>query len=444
MTIYGKGYSFDESKLKEFQRVLFGPTIENALRTKYYKKKYQHLSLENIDIQILGSLPITHKTEIQEAEGEAQVRDNLICEDSFTGGTSGTPFSYIVGSREREYCLDFFSSLYREEAKELGRALIYADPTVAETHYLPAPIRKHFLSIYKNASFNHGRKVLTTRYCETGVEERCSFLLSTERILRAFTVDTLKNCNESFKSDLRYIISYGQYITKYWQDIYEKVWGCQLIDRYGLSEIIGGATRDTTSGWYYFDPIVIPEVIGNRSGKNIREGVGILLLTPLFPFQECQPLIRYYTGDLVEVTHTKGSIPNRLAIRPLGRARYGVPASSGDEWLITPAEIYEVIDPLTSIERTSLFRDAKQIDSPNDLGHPIYSTNFKNKEDTVLVNIDVCLKRKVKDREKEINYIKNSLIMNNTSLKNKVENKKIKIEVRHKNDIEADIISYPT
>src|SRR5262249_52436588 len=147
-----------------------------------------------------------------------------------------------------------------------------------------------------------------------------------------FTADAMGH-NQVFSSNLEIIISCASYLTPQWRASHERTWKCAVIDRFGLSEIFGGATQNLACGWWHFDPVVIPEVIGHRSGTVIKEGRGLLILTGLFPFQEAQPMVRYSTGDLVDVTHTRSSRPGQLAIRPLGRAHCGVPFPEGDDWL---------------------------------------------------------------------------------------------------------------
>src|SRR5262249_30793939 len=153
------------------------------------------------------------------------------------------------------------------------------------------------------------------------------------------TYNTRIEYPNGLETHLKYLVSFGEYVTAKWRSAYAEIWGCPLIDRYSLSEVFGGATQSPVCGWYHFDPFVIPEVVSNRTKKPIAEGIGYLLLTALYPFQEAQPLVRYFTGDLVEVTHTKSSHPDCLAVRPLGRAVYGVPAADSDEWLLTPAKV---------------------------------------------------------------------------------------------------------
>lgn len=72
------------------------------------------------------------------------------------------------------------------------------------------------------------------------------------------------------------------------------------VERYSLSEVLGGASRVTPSPYLRLDGHVIGEVL-DADGSPTPPGVpGDLVLTELFPLVQIQPLIRYRTGDVVE------------------------------------------------------------------------------------------------------------------------------------------------
>lgn len=74
--------------------------------------------------------------------------------------------------------------------------------------------------------------------------------------------------------------------------------GAQVLEKYSLTEIFGGATRRWPSKQFVLDPYVIGEVV-DEHGMPVPSGVaGELTLTELFPFVQMQPLIRYRTGDI--------------------------------------------------------------------------------------------------------------------------------------------------
>jgi hypothetical protein len=156
-----------------------------------------------------------------------------------------------------------------------------------------------------------------------------------------------------------------------------------------LAEVVGGATESPDCGWYFFDPCLVPEVVGWRSHLPIEEGVGIVVLTALHPFQTAQPLIRYWTDDVAEVTHTRSSIPGRLAIRPLGRADLGLPDPYSDRWIVLPGPAYALLDGLAEIGRLPWFRDSPNVDPSWRLGYPQYRLSAEHSSGRTRVTLSI-------------------------------------------------------
>jgi hypothetical protein len=367
--------------LEAFHNTLIGPTIDNALRTRFYQDLWAGQVTKGKETD-LSKLPFTYKRDIVDAGHSARVVDGQICEELFTSGTTGRPFAYAFNRREQEVLKTFYEDVYQPLSDApLRRAVRFVDINAAGERIVPVPIRFHNLSIYSLGSFRFCREeILGRQHTERGVEPRCTILCAGERILRAFTDDTVRHYPDGFENPVEAIVTYSVLLTAEIRKRYESIWGARLIDRYALSEVLGGATEHFDCGWYHFDPLVIAEVVGTRSLQPVQEGIGILVLTPLYPFQEAQPLIRYWTGDVMEVTHKKSSFPGRIAIRPLGRAINGLLASEGDDFLMTPNVLHEVVESHPYVERSPLFTDSPQVQNSSELGFPFYKlvTRFQS------------------------------------------------------------------
>jgi len=380
------GNSFGSGEADVARSILLGCTLENALRTPFYRDRWGRAPT----IADFETLPIIDKAELMSAGSAAQIRDTGRFGEKFTSGTSGKPFVNIVGERELQALAALHRKMHvRYRRRAAPRGICFKDTHVAFARSIPSPIRFHNLSIYGKGTFDFALDMIENSVEERGVEPDCSILVAGDRILRAFTAFAQQRRGGKVRSNLRHVITYSNYLTRRSRDWYAEVWGVQVTDRYGLSEVVGGATQEAADGWYHFDPVVIPEVVGNRSRSPMREGIGILVLTTLFPFQECQPLVRYWTGDVVEVTHSRSLRPGQLAIRPLGRIQDGVPAPEGDDWLITPDKIFAALDDCDVIERDPLFRDSPNVGDPHWCGLPRFRVDVSRSAPTgpTIVNL---------------------------------------------------------
>jgi len=188
----------------------------------------------------------------------------------------------------------------------------------------------------------------------------------------------------------RDVVVTGEYITPSWRALMRHVLAGRLIDRYSISEAFGGATSCETCGWWHFDPFVIPEVVTPVRRIPIEEGVGVLLITVLYPFQQAQPIVRYWTGDLVRTSISQTCHSGLFGFRPLGRLRNAVICSTCDTAVITPESLLCVFDQLPDIRRAPVLRDAHQVQPHWPLGEPIFRVAVSETQNdiTAVVSFD--------------------------------------------------------
>ncbi|MCD9006294.1 hypothetical protein LDO31_08605 [Luteimonas sp. XNQY3] len=334
------------------------------------------------------------KYDIRTAGGDAQIREGVVCHDVFTTGTTGDPLITVRSDREQAYIAAFFSRVAtRRPYNTRLRGLEFTNPYHGHLLRIPGATHFHRTSIYDAGSFAYGRATLARPHRDHGVEPRCTILMGLEQCLRAFTLDTLALHPDGFPdSPLEAVVTYSQYLTDAWRSRLQRTWHAPVIDRFGVSEIFGGASQCLRCGWYHFEPFVIAEIVGAHSGNVIHEGCGLLALTALHPFQQAQPLIRYLTGDLVETSATASCRPGTTAMRPLGRARYGVPVPGTDLWAITPSSVLEAVDECTDIERTGRFPGLDQVRDPLALGVPKYRTRWSEQDGRLHIRLDIAIR----------------------------------------------------
>ncbi|MDN5789781.1 MAG: hypothetical protein L0H25_02770 [Micrococcales bacterium] len=386
--------------LHDLHDALLPGTIHNALRTDFFRARWAGHDVDNVDRSLLATLPMIDKEEIRAAGSAAQVRVGTVCNDVLTSGTTGNPLVTVRSEREQEFITDFFTrQLRRRPVERYMRGLQFTNPYHGHLISVPSSTHFHRVSVYDAGSFEYGRRTLLESHDDQDVDPRCSVLSGLERCLRAFTADTIARFPNGFDATaLRLVVSTSQYLTANWRARLESTWHAAVVDRFSVSEIFGGAGQCLQCGWYHFDPHVVPEVVGATSGDLLSEGRGLLALTALYPFQQAQPLVRYLTGDLVDVTHEASCRPGTTAIKPLGRARYGVPEPGGDGWLVTPASVLEAVDESTEVLRIPRFVDVEQVVDPYAIGHPKYRTLWQSRASAVDVEIQVALRGDVPAR----------------------------------------------
>lgn len=101
---------------------------------------------------------------------------------------------------------------------------------------------------------------------------------------------------------VRTIGTTGFRLGPHWRARVEGLWGARVFDTFSLSELAVPAGECEACGFHHFAwPAVVTEVLHPRTRAPLRRGTGVLVLTTLWPFVQAMPLIRYWTGDLVEL-----------------------------------------------------------------------------------------------------------------------------------------------
>ncbi|MDM5179168.1 hypothetical protein PO883_18390 [Massilia sp. DJPM01] len=450
--VVDKPDALDDSQLASIDALhalhdaLLPGTVANALRTDFFRECWAGCDLAHIDRRTLRHLPTIDKESIRAAGEAAQNREGVVCNDVLTSGTTGNPLVTIRSDREQKFIEQFVTrQLLNKPVRRYLRGLHFTNPYHGHLISVPAPIHNHRISVYDAGSFEYARRTLLHSHKDADVAEQCSVLSGLERCLRAFTLDTMARYPEGFPpTGLRLVVSYSQYLTRKWRQRFQDTWRVPVIDGFSVSEVFGSANQCLQCGWYHFEPYVVPEVLGAHSGEVMHEGAGLLALTALYPFQQAQPLVRYLTGDLVEVTHAASCRPGTTAILPLGRARYGVPEPGSDAWLLAPSAILEAVDDIAEVKRIARFADVEQVTDPYAIGHPKYRTSTAHgKADALEVKVELALAREVSgQRRAEIaSDVMQHLAQGNIRLQGALRKGTVSLAVDCCDDVRPDMIS---
>ena len=167
--------------------------------------------------------------------------------------------------------------------------------------------------------------------------------------LRPLSVWLIENGLDPSKFKVRMIGTNGFRITRFWRRWFAEVWNAELWDNFSLSEFSTSALECPDCGHHHWlSPPIIHEVLDAVSHAPIDRGVGELTLTSLHPFVQAMPLIRYRTGDLVEIG-PRCSVVGSRGFTPLGRIRHSI--LSGNRLLVSAHDVLEVLEAESCVAR---------------------------------------------------------------------------------------------
>ncbi|MBX9389737.1 phenylacetate--CoA ligase family protein [Streptomonospora nanhaiensis] len=148
--------------------------------------------------------------------------------------------------------------------------------------------------------------------------------LPTEPLLWAACARLLDSSPRDHAPRLRTLIATGEPLSRARRDRIARIWGCDVTVSYGNSECGSNLAGECPEGTLHlWADRYLPEVLDPATGTASPEGSGRLVLTTLF--REAMPLVRYDTGDAVELSYEPCPCGWALPrVRVLGRWEQGV------------------------------------------------------------------------------------------------------------------------
>lgn len=194
--------------------------------------------------------------------------------------------------------------------------------------------------------------------------------------LKWLTVGLLERGHDLTRVRLDVVGATGYPVTSFARAWLEGAWGCRLVDNYSLSELPGFAYPSAVSGFQHWvnadvwfeliDPITLRPVRA-RSGA-----LGELVATSLLPAARRMPLVRYRTGDVVEVgpVEKSGDFKGKRGIRFRGRISQSIVTPGSVRYRALSRDLLELGEALPDVAMEPHPAEVLRLVPPCDVGVP--------------------------------------------------------------------------
>ncbi len=309
-------------------------------QNEFYSKKFEDCGFEKGDLQSLEDLrdlPFTVKEELQaDQQAHPPFGTNLSFPvESYTrlhqtSGTSGEPIAWLDTPKSWEWILHCWSKLF-EAANVVSEDRFFIPfgygPFLGFWGAFEGAIRDRHLTIAGGGMSTIARLKWLTERDITVAACTPTYALRLIEVAQEHSIDLAQS-----KVRLLFVAGEpGGSIPGVRQRL-EEGWGARVLDHWGMTEVgpLGFEPIDHPGGVHLFEDECIAEVIDPKTKKPLEgEGRGELVLTTFR--RSASPLIRYRTGDLVDVSYPEldpsevatlqnGGIFARLEGGILGRA----------------------------------------------------------------------------------------------------------------------------
>ena len=336
------------TKADDLRAYLLPHTIAHARsRSPYYREALRHAPAD-AGLDDLAHLPLLSKDDLQAHGDDMRTFSSYPDYLMYTSGTTGAQLEVPVYRSEMEAYDRFVIAAWRERLGELPLTL--SVQRVGHGTHVVSPSLPT-VPAHINYGIEQLVAMLRGSHWLNGTYVRVTNLEANVLNIRQITAELLDAGTDPKSFGLQTINLSGWYIPSHERAALAETWGALILDRYGVTEVHGDAKWCALCGYYHFDFTVIPEVLDVDSGEPIEEGIGEIVLTGLFPFNQAIPKIRYRLGDLVEARRTACGSSER-GVRFLSRTRDAVRiGSTGTRYRPFSSEVAEALAALPDVRR---------------------------------------------------------------------------------------------
>lgn len=262
-----------------------------------------------------------------------------------------------------------------------------------------------------------------------GVKPRVSFLQGPVRHLRILTEALKCACVDTSSLAVEKITVFGGFLSTETRRELEGFWKIAIVDRYSLSENSAGAFACAHCGYLHFDTQLLSDVTQDGVSSDSFNEYGELLLTELYPYSYCQPLVKYQTGDLVEVLNGSSACckEHNGGVRHVGRTRHSVIDVMPDgkfKLLLGSNELREAMY-CSAVKKSIEMPQLSTLHDHSAIGYPIANTEYSAQHRVLRIKFSP----RSDDHKHAESVVRARLIAASPSLKAALAMKNVELEV---------------
>jgi len=379
------------SAITQLREQLLSTTVRRAHgKLPVYQELYRGIDVARVKrVSDLPALPFTDRGMLSVNPRRFVVPGTRPSHLQLTTGTTGEPL-LLWRCIEEGVAI---GTLFGQDDDPIGPqplALVVREPHHGTPTGIPV---SHFViegSIADDVSIMHTLRLLEQRFDMPGLASRVTLVMGTGMALRTLVHYASMRRGALAELPVAAVYSYGDFLPRNVRESLESAWGTRLVDRYSCAEHFGGAGSTAGNDLYQFDPHIVPEVVGIESRVPVETGLGVLVLTSLYPFVQCMPLIRYWTGDLVEVVRNDPESIS-LLVRLKGRLADAVIAPDSQRVLLSAADVRNALEGLGGLSYWTRRKDLTAPGIDKAIGHPIFRTRLITETTRPRLIVDVAV-----------------------------------------------------
>lgn len=316
---------------RELQQELLRDTLDYCLEhVPYYHDKWSSLGLSTERLQVLEDLyhwPILRKQDVLSHRQELVSSAVRVVGYRCTSGTTAKRLPLPISDEEVQ-AIDSIGSLRvlvaKVEASDVAPIVLQVMPPVRRLAanaggFGNGPVITTYLNLdaadqrFDFDYVDHVMQCLLETFPNNNGEDRVKVVWTCPSFMVRTLTEALVRRHFDFDScDVQRLVCSGGTVTKAMCDYVNEHWGAQLTGFYSMAEVAGAHRRCQYSGRYEFDFKAYTEFLDPISQQPVPDGEeGVLVLTSLYPFQQAQPMVRYWTGDVFTVH--RGEDDGRIA-----------------------------------------------------------------------------------------------------------------------------------